>query len=386
MAVAVWPRLAELLVVGLVGLDEVQLPFHRQAEDFLQSAVSSKTANADTMSACSLYAESISNFASLLSGALTSGLEKQTSKLPRVRYCSVPSLMIKQKKTGFFPSNSKPLLENAAASNLSSPVEIAPHRLDALPLNLLWNLSKSFLYLVDSRLRFSMKALAQRGDSRLLFALLSADPVQPTTIVTTFRTLAFCEATDEGYVLPLVLEVVLDLTILGNLHTVRVEAPGTIEGTFVGGDSILDSVQVQLDTGALLQSMMKVAREAVRHAVSEAITIVSHVLHDKTEQALYEDRKRPAEPRSESVDVLLALQLQAAATKTEDSRIPHAVASTHIERQESTGSTATHEAAIPAVENMSNLDRLSFFASALCDMQQQQEDSNNKKRRRIEPV
>jgi hypothetical protein len=146
--------------------------------------------------------------------------------------------------------------------------------------------------LVDSRLRSSLAALERKSSGKddtltpVLVELLAAysNPINPTTVVTTFRTLTFAEHCSNGdYIQPLILEIVIDLNILGNTVAVTVKAPGTMRGHFScnmeeEGPAGLLKVDIQIDTAALLVSMMAQARLAVRKAVGFATDIASHIL------------------------------------------------------------------------------------------------------------
>jgi len=257
----------------------------------------------------------VAGFASLLSSALNvSGsavnqpLQSSANKLPKLIAssqegvcCTVPSLKLQKRDSAFCPRSSKPLLEDAAATNLRHPIEVNRKQLSSLPMTLLWNLSKSFMSLVDSRLHSSLTALVRqsRGDnafSQVLVGLLShsSNPISPTTVVTTFRTLAFSERTEEGtYAIPLIFEAIIDLNILqGNLIAFNVEAPGTIHGNFScssepAGPVELLSIDISIDTTALLQSMMAQARIAVRRAVGLATETASELdLHQQSQRVV----------------------------------------------------------------------------------------------------
>jgi hypothetical protein len=206
--------------------------------------------------------------------------------------CSVSSLQLRQHKAVLSSRSSKPLLQDAAASNLCHPLEFRKSELQGLPMKLLWNVSQSFMSLVDSRLRSSLAALEWQSSGEkdtltpVLVGLLgaSSNPINPTTIVTTFRTLASSEHCANGdYMQPLILEIVIDLNVLGNTVAVTVEAPGTVRGDFScnteeAGPAGLLKVDIQIDTAALLVSMMAQARLAVRKAVGFATELASQIL------------------------------------------------------------------------------------------------------------
>lgn len=269
----------------------------------------------------SQQAKIVGSFASLLSCALNvtrAGVIQQpfqasaqqlalfvTDTLEPTNVCCIASsLQLRQQDAAFVPKSSKALMQDAAASNLKHPVHVAKCELKNLPTILLSNLSTSFMSLVESRLRSSLKALvpqqpsANRQDdalTRVLVRLLSAssNPIQPTMIVTTFRTLAFPETNAAGdCVLPLIMEAVIDLTVLGNSISVSVEAPGTIQGSFSPrttarpGPAGMSTADIQIDTAALLASMMGQARIAARGAIGIATQVAARMLHAPASSSL----------------------------------------------------------------------------------------------------
>lgn len=257
--------------------------------------------------------------------------------------CSVPSLQARasgdsrvqpnnKKKLVSSRPSSKPLLEDAVAVCMKQTLQYKQKDLVNLPITLLQNLTRSFMSLVDSRLRSSVQALAQHQKlqhqlllmsqsnnqqqhqevrdmttmTKILAGILFYSPspstsgsktskqnvagggaschaIEPTTVVTTFRTLAFSEKSGQGdYVAPLIMEAVMDLKILGGemVIPITIEAPGTIQASFVAprhtntsplsqsqkepaSSLLIKEVEVVIDTTALLQSMMRQARSAV---------------------------------------------------------------------------------------------------------------------------
>jgi hypothetical protein len=266
------------------------------------------TATPGAVKVSSKQSQAMGSFASLISCALNatdSGVQQpfkssavqlpffiSASQDSSTICCSVSSLQLRQHKAMFSSRSSKPLLQEAAASNLRRPIEFRKSELQDLPMKLLWNVSQSFMSLIESRLRSSVAALARQssGDddalTPVLVGLLAAsnNPINPTTIITTFRTLDFSEhCTNGDYIQPLILEVVIDLNILGNTVAVTVEAPGIVRGDFScnaeeNGPAGLLKVDIQIDTSALLVSMMAQARLAVRKAAGFATDIASHIL------------------------------------------------------------------------------------------------------------
>jgi hypothetical protein len=270
------------------------------------------TTATEAVTAPSKQAKVMESFTSLISCALNATdsqpFRSSAVKLPflisasqdsSTSCCAVSSLQLRNKQVALKPQSSKPVLQDAAASNLRQPLEVRKSELQNLPTKLLWNVSQSFMSLVDSRLRSSLTNLVRQSRGRsqeddtltpILVGLLassSSSPINPTTIVTTFRTPEFSERNADGdYILPIIFEAVLDLNILGNTITVTVEAPGTVQGTFscnveeakAGASAELLKVDIQIDTATLLISMMSQARMAVRKAVGFATVVASHVL------------------------------------------------------------------------------------------------------------
>ena len=248
----------------------------------------------------------LGSFASLLSSALTANgetpelLSTSSSNLPRfisstvsddTDCCTVPCLMLKHSdssSTQRTPSS----LEETAALYLARPLTLTRAELEEVPIALLGNISDSFLSLVDSRLRSSLAALMRNTDAhqesaitRTVVGLLASSekPIFPTAVVTSFRALPGCDRTQNGgHVAPLIMETVIDLSIMSQLVTVTFVVPGTIQGSFDSSCSacLLTKVEVVLDTVSLLQSMMNQARSAVREAVIIASGVASNILVD----------------------------------------------------------------------------------------------------------
>jgi len=279
---------------------------------------------------------SLSNFASFLSCAVSDAdghgvqqpLKACARKLPALITpsvggervcCRVPSLELRCQKgdssaTSHPVASSKPVLKETAVNNLQRPLLLRRHELPALPSKLLWNWSKSFVFLVDSRLQSCTLALVQKVKqqqsssgggqdelhARTLVRLLgrtstSTNPIKPMSVVTSFRTLSHLEQSEISgdYIAPLVAEVVFDLKALGRVVPVKIEVPGTLEGSFVccdgngkvlegesavGGTMMLSRVELMIDADALLEAMMAQAREVVRQTIIVATDIASSVV------------------------------------------------------------------------------------------------------------
>lgn len=204
-------------------------------------------------------------------------------------------------------------LEVITAKSLGKPIHRTRKQVADLPGQLLSNCTRTFEILWQARLRQAAKALLSRGcnnfeavTSACLLASLAGS--QPSVVVTVFKTLDFVDRCvtrnpnpnrlpttkdneDESassssslpleesvVVVPVVLQVMMDWTMPNSatsFTTRSMEAPGIVQGQFVVGDSqadsfLLRSVVIELDTGALLVSMMKQAKLIVRHALVAA--------------------------------------------------------------------------------------------------------------------
>lgn len=262
--------------------------------------------------------------------------------------CSFPSLRLhKQDKSSLYVQFSDKLLslEEAAAFNLAAPMLCSrgSDQLINAPSTLLNNVSSSFMYLINSRMKNMIKALTKQDETlkashsdpddittgtqdriSLILALLaeSNNPVEFQTVVTNFRVITGeGNSSPEGElesVLPLIFEVVFEVKILGAiLSNFSIQVPGTITGSFNlkkdtdghqdNSDGLLTAVLVAFDTNILLSSMMKHARVIVKTAASAATAIVAvpseipnltHFIADerKTKQSSFlSNRKRFAQ-------------------------------------------------------------------------------------------
>jgi hypothetical protein len=249
----------------------------------------------------SMQSDLLHSFASLLSSALAvsgSTIEQplqhnagtlaglMTATSDNEMSCQAPCLELRRKESAYHPKTCRSMMEDSAASNLRETMAVKRDDMSSLPLTLLWNVSKSFMFLVDSRTRSAITALAQQTRksspmdmerTRLMSEMLSskASSITPTMVVTSFRTLAFSDHIESGLVVPLVLEVSIDLDVLGDKVSLRLEAPGTIQGSFKSlnneGYLTLTNIEVSIDTAALLKSMMVKAKAVVRRAVGIAM-------------------------------------------------------------------------------------------------------------------
>ena len=261
------------------------------------SAVSSS--NGNTTEAGATSTKTLSDFATLLSCALVAADQgnfqllgnaggQLSSKMTPQACCSIPSLRLQQGASSTTKDDgpkTKPVLEQAAANNLGSPCTLPCSEMGTAPMTILWNLNQSFLYLVQSRLKSTIQALAKQrgaGDnarSRMVLELLqpSATPISLNTIVSSFRTLPISNENNNDHadvcVQPLILDVVVDLKVLGQIVSVQLGAPGTMQGCLDG--SLIALAAVTLDTKTLLRCMMQETRRLVRRAVSLATQIAA---------------------------------------------------------------------------------------------------------------
>jgi hypothetical protein len=181
-------------------------------------------------------------------------------------------------------------LQEVMALNLSSPIVAHRSNIDEIPKLLLQSTSDSFQELLSSRLRVSMQAItktmlklgSEGTDAMVLRRLLtSSEPVKITTVVTSFQVVAKDDqhkCNDSNSVIrPLVFETIFDLSILGKMYTVSVQAPGTINATLNPTDYRLLNVKIVFDTMSLLKAMMTQVRAVVKKAVKRAASITSTV-------------------------------------------------------------------------------------------------------------
>jgi len=256
-----------------------------------------------------------------------------TDKEPHV-CCTAPSFDVHNTSKSFNSNESlsepstmplKNLLEQAAAVRMSQPIALELSELHTLPFLILWNFSRSFTSLIDSRLKSSLRALVQQMKKRQItkgsstqdltvqqslvqlltsaYASSTSSPVCPTAIRTSFRAivdqLEDCvvhvgEEEDKRtsrYSIPLVFDAVLDLKIFGKHIPIHVQAPGTTTGTFLGrepgsaGFLPMSSVDIKIDTEVLLRCMMTQVRDTVRIAMAIGTHIVSSYVrcHDNSQ-------------------------------------------------------------------------------------------------------
>lgn len=260
----------------------------------------------------------IGSFVSLLSSALTvngeGGLELIGDSASTMReffsnsvmedsVCLlVPILRIKahDTKSWSMTEGDRSSVEEVAKKNLAQPVELTRRELENAPVIMLMNLTDSFMALVDSRLKSTVAALLMRMSqnqeadptlTRVLVGLLSASakPISLAAIVTSFQVLPPSHRTSEGdIVLPMVMETGVDLKVLGDLFTVKMMTPGTIQASLDVGPSncMITKTEVALDMNDFLASMKKQVRSVVRKAVETSTRMASTLLRPSSDFSL----------------------------------------------------------------------------------------------------
>eukprot|EP00542_Grammatophora_oceanica_P020579 CAMPEP_0194048794 /NCGR_PEP_ID=MMETSP0009_2-20130614/28566_1 /TAXON_ID=210454 /ORGANISM="Grammatophora oceanica, Strain CCMP 410" /LENGTH=575 /DNA_ID=CAMNT_0038694779 /DNA_START=79 /DNA_END=1806 /DNA_ORIENTATION=- len=176
-------------------------------------------------------------------------------------------------------------LEQRASQSLHTLTMWTKSTLVYAPSAISKNISASFNSLVNSRirawtlllLRHSLTTGENASRSRLLNMLSSK--IELKSVSTTFKTLSLPEAArlqpkEADVILPLLLEAVLEVSLKGKTDVVPLTAPGTISGNFASGSAAgLVKVDVRLDTGAFLESMVEQARLVVFKVVARATKV-----------------------------------------------------------------------------------------------------------------
>jgi len=152
------------------------------------------------------------------------------------------------------------------------------------------NISSTLSSLIDSRVRawtlLLLRHSLSTGDgasrSRLLSMLSCSVKLKSTA--TKFQTLPLPDSArgqpkEADAILPLLFEAQLQLSIHDKVETVSLRAPGTIAGNFAKDETLgLTKVDVRLDTGVLLESMIEQARLAVFKAVARATSVTPDIM------------------------------------------------------------------------------------------------------------
>mmetsp|Transcript_21510 Transcript_21510/g.28292 ORF Transcript_21510/g.28292 Transcript_21510/m.28292 type:complete len:557 (+) Transcript_21510:167-1837(+) len=324
--------------------------------------------------------ETLKSFASLLSSAVTTcgaasfagsplTLPRFLSQAePNTTCVSIPSLSLKNRSSvkNASSGNSNPSgrghLEEAAALSLAVPLLCTKEDVVGVPATVLHNVLESLDSLINSRLKSSLAALVRQtfhnrklnvinknngisssdGDAedmatrqaKIMISLFSSSTkaITITSVVTSFRVLSMdgvhrdTSSSCGDMILPLVLETIVDVQILGQLVTVSLRAPGTITGSFQGSGGVdsnerdlrphLNAVQVAFDTMSLLRSMMKQARHVVKKAMLTGGAVANLLVSESGKQLLMD----PSIPMKDKVSLASSSSRTAGSTrKSEES-------------------------------------------------------------------
>jgi len=234
--------------------------------------------------------------------------------------CSIPSLRFKRGMNEVAGISSKFSHMDAAAFMLAVPVFADRNDAQNLPVTILRNISQSFQQLLTSRVRSSNAALTKQAYKRnstlsaetsILINLLHNSAVTPNTVVTSFRVVPSANVRNNCFSnqvsVPLAFEAVMDISLLGKLTTVSFQAPGSITGTFNQQNTLLERVEVELNTIALLEGMMKQARRTVKKTIVQGVCI-SRVLAKEPLLQRLNSNKSASLSRSSSLRAMIAQQ------------------------------------------------------------------------------
>jgi hypothetical protein len=271
------------------------------------------------------------NFAQLLSSAMSNGEEHKLSasrfKLAQLLSsqtenswdknfniqsvpCSFPCLLLKGHLSGADRANRNIPLLDVGALSLAKPLKANRSNIDRVPMELLTNVTVSFQQLLCSRLRASMAALIKTtiklGDydkaAVLRRLLASRESLQISTVVTSFTVLA----NDDGHQPPgkvteaIIFETIIDAKMLGSVHTVTLQVPGTISAIISPADHLLQTVDIVFDTVAFLKTMMEQARLLVKKTMKRAAKITAAYTHIKRKRSRLEQKQQQLEQEQEN--------------------------------------------------------------------------------------
>jgi len=267
----------------------------------------------------------LSSFASLLAAASLNGEEHSLRAADQAKLsyflssgtgdarsqkatCSFPSLQLKGHLQGHM--NGQIQLADVAALNLASPMEYDRTTIDLVPRQILLNVSKSFRQLLISRLRNSMLILIDKmmkvgnhKSATVLKRLYSSEKLlKMTTVVTSFSVISeevmVSKSGGGSTTQPILFETIIDVSMLGRIHTVTLKVPGTISASICASDGLLERVEVAFDTVSFLKVMMAKARLLVKETVKRAAKISSAYIHMKTNK---KDQKDSSSSSSSSI-------------------------------------------------------------------------------------
>jgi hypothetical protein len=217
--------------------------------------------------------------------------------------CSVPCFQLKGHLSGSDRSkkSSIPLID-VAALNLSTPLYASARDIDTVPSQLLANITASFKQLLTSRLRASMIALINQTTKlgeyeeadvlqRLLFSKKAIDIV---TVVTSFTVINDKSGVTGRITKPIFLDAIIDVSMLGKMHTRTFQVPGSITAVINPTEFLLDSAHVTFDTVEFLKKMIVEARLLIKLTLQRAAKITatySSMNHKKSHVDLKEDQR-----------------------------------------------------------------------------------------------
>jgi hypothetical protein len=273
----------------------------------------------------------LNTFAQLLSSAMSNGIEQKLSagseslKLSHLfsesaaqmenRYitgpCSVPCFQLKGHLSGNNQvQNNNISLLDVAALNLSTPIYTNISNIDSVPSQILANVTASMKQLLTSRLRASMIALINQttklGDYKeadvLRRLLLSKKSIEIVTVVTSFTVINDESGVTGCLTKPIVLDAIIDISMLGKIDTVTLQVPGTVNAVISPSEFLFDSVHVTFDTVCFLKKMMEEVRLLIKKTLKRAakITAAYSQMKLKRSRVQFEEVHRPEESRKET--------------------------------------------------------------------------------------
>ena len=290
----------------------------------------------------------LNTFAQLLSSAMSNGKEQQLSagseclKLSHIfssevftqmenRWddrtagpCSVPCFELKGHLSGSNRShNSNISLLDVAALNFSTPLCTSNSNIDTIPSQILANVTASMKQLLSSRLRASMTALINQttklGEYQeanvLRRLLISKQAINIVTVVTSFTVIDDKPGVTGCIMKPIVLDAIIDVSMLGKMHTITLQVPGSINAVINPTEFLFDSVHVTFDTIFFLKKMIEEARLLIKKTLRRAakITAAHSRMKMKRSRVEYEEKQRyeevnnysePAAPQSSTEQYL----------------------------------------------------------------------------------
>jgi len=189
------------------------------------------------------------------------------------------------------------MLEQAAAQNLGSVTTWTRSTVHLAPLTMLKTLASSFSALVDARvrawmllfLRQSLSSGDEQSRSQLMKLLATSQSIDIKSVATSFNALSLPPNVALGQqdgkegqakpptqiILPLLFEVVSNVVLHEEHVIAKLRAPGTLLGIFdsESNSSQMTAVKINLDTKALVASMVEQARLVVFKAVASATSL-----------------------------------------------------------------------------------------------------------------